>query len=200
VTGLFEAWMPEERWLSGLLWADGHVDARWKIQLNLTDEDALSAAAKIAGRPYHTYQQPPQTNGKPQLPLHRLTFDPGPAAVRQMITLGFGPKPARLWPGPPLASGAFLRGLFDGDGCAGWRRVAGNYYLQSRFRGPYAVLDGAQQWLTGQGFSPRRVYLDGDGYTVQWSHRDSLRLAEVMYGEPGPFIARKRDVLYGEPS
>jgi hypothetical protein len=132
--------------------------------------------------------------GTVRLPLHRLQFTDREAAGR-LAALGFGPKPDRAWPAA-LASGAFMRGLFDGDGCVLWRCVRGRNYLLARLRGPVAVLDGAQKWLADQGFPARRVYPDGDGHTVQWSHRDSLRLAEVMYSEPGPFMARKRDVFY----
>jgi hypothetical protein len=59
--------------------------------------------------------------------------------------------------------------------------------------GTRLLLAGMQEWLADQGIPSHAIGRNGTGWRVQWSHRDSLRLAELMYGEPGPFLARKRD-------
>jgi hypothetical protein len=186
---LFSAWTPAERWLAGLLWADGHlVPGSGRVQLNLTDEDAIEAAQALTdGRRYAS--QPP---AKPtHRALHRLGFTDEAGVLAR---LGFGPKPERVWP-DEIGSAAFLRGLFDGDGSVGWY---GDGHGQSLYRramicGPLAVVTGAGSWLAEQGVRPRDPRPHGSVWQLTWRHRDSLRLAEIMYAEPGPCIARKRD-------
>jgi hypothetical protein len=194
---LFAEWTPDERWLAGLLWADGHLlvnDPYAYIQLNLVDEQALTAAAAVAGRGYSTGRAFPRKGGGMYKPLHRMSITDADACGR-LAALGFGPKADRSWPGQ-LASGAFLRGLFDGDGSACFRTDNGRRYLQTKLCGSYAVLAGAMEWLAGQGIQPHKLGQKG-GYcrVVEWHKRDSLRLAEIMYGEPGPFMVRKREVF-----
>lgn len=194
---LFAAWTPAERWLAGLLWADGHIlpdrSRGHRIILNLVDGDVIGLAAEVIGPAHRRY--PPQPPRKPTWrPLHRLEFTD---TLGALAGLGFGPKPERRWPAE-LASPELLRGLFDGDGYVGWvsdKRWPTLRYLKSAMGGPPAVLDGMQLWLSDQGISPKKVNRNGGGWQVQWSHRDSLRLAAIMYADAGPCLARKQAVF-----
>lgn len=194
---MFTEWTPDERWLAGLLWADGYLtkDAYRHVQLNLVDEQTLAAAAKVAGREYSTGRAFPRKDGGMYKPLHRMLIS-DPDATGRLVALGFGPKPDRIWPAQ-IASGAFFRGLFDGDGSAGFRTESnGKRYLHTSLCGPYAVLAGAAEWLAGHGIEPRKIgQKTGRSRYIQWARADSLRLAEIMYAESGPFMERKREIF-----
>jgi LAGLIDADG-like domain len=191
---LFSAWTPAERWLAGLLWADGHITpsigVAGHIVLNLTDRDVLDQAARVIGEGHRFHKSQPPQKPTHQV-LHRLAFTDEAGALAR---LGFGPKPERVWP-DEIGSAAFLRGLFDGDGSVGWY---GDGHGQSQYRramicGPLAVVTGAGSWLAEQGVRPRDPRPHGSIWQLTWRHRDSLRLAEIMYSEPGPCMTRKRE-------
>ncbi len=189
-------WAANERWFVGLLWGDGHLAEDGVIHLSLAEEELVSAAAQVVGRPYRTYPQRPR-NGRPRRPLHRLFFTDHVLAG-QLRALGFGLRSGRAWP-VQLASAAFLRGLFDGNGWAGWHYDprAGRSYLNSTMSGSPPLLTGMQAWLAGQGIAPKTINRNGSGWQVRWSQRDSVRLAGIMYSEPGPFRARNRGRFRG---
>lgn len=194
---LFTAWTPAERWLAGLLWADGHIlpdrSRGHRIILNLVDGDVIGLAAEVIGPAHRRY--PPQPPRKPAWrPLHRLEFTD---TLGALAGLGFRPKPDRRWPAE-LASAELLRGLFDGDGSVCWHD--GGRGEKPRLRAvldsPAAVLEGANQWLADQGIRPRNLNRHGPvGWRLRWAHRDSMRLAAIMYAEPGPCMARKQAVF-----
>jgi hypothetical protein len=205
---LFTSWTPEECWLAGLLWADGHYNesrpGKPRIMLNLTDEDAMKHAVAITGGRYGTHSQP-TFDGYNRKPVHRMSFGER-HAVRRLVAIGFmEPKlTTRSWPDlPHLAS--FLRGAFDGDGSVllhqqgGRKKTAGSpLRLHSALCGSVPFLEGVQAFLVPYGIAPKKI-LGGNAmksvWKVQWNHRDSLRLAAMMYAEPGPFIARKREIF-----
>lgn len=186
---LFGRWTPGERWLAGLLWADGYIEpGKHRIQLNLVDEDVIKAAAAVVecgGFGCNIYRSPARGMHRT---LHRLVFTD---VLGEMTRLGFGRGPDRTWPAE-LASGAFLRGLFDGDGTVFWREVSGYKYLCTSLCGTRAVLDGAQNWLAGQGIPPKSVLKQPGLWKIRWHHHDSMRLAGVIYADAGPCMERKR--------
>jgi len=193
--GSCASWPPERRWLAGLLWADGHLAEDRRVHLNLVDEQTLAAAAALVGRSYGTSPGKKRPGGGRYSPLHRLTFTDD-EFVSALVSLGFGPKPLRPWPSA-LTSGAFLRGMFDGDGSVRWvlARNECTPHLRTVLSCQVPVLEGCQGWLTGRGFRPGcivpRPHSPGSGQ-LQWAHYDSLRLAKLMYAEPGPYMTRKR--------
>lgn len=202
---LFAAWTPAERWLAGLLWADGHIVPRRRrapgvyrgprpgprtIVLNLTDRPVLDEAAAVIGAGHRFHKaQPPRLPTHQQ--LHRLVFND---TLGELTRLGFGPKPDRSWPAE-IGSASFLRGLFDGDGSVFWHDGHGTArrYLQAAQCGPAAVLEGARDWLADQGVPRKNINRHGSSWIMTWQHADSLRLAEVIYGESGPCMLRKRE-------
>jgi hypothetical protein len=200
---LFERWTPEECWLAGLLWADGHYAVRGKyraVMLNLTDEEIIAAAANVIGCPYRTYDQHPTAGGRK--PLHRLSFG-HPVPVGRLAAVGFSePKlTTRPWPELPHPA-SFLRGLFDGDGCVTWHQQGGRHKtprtpwrLFCHLCGSLPCIEGFQQFLHGYGISPKKPIRNGSIHRVNWNHADSLRLAAVMYSEAGPCLQRKRETF-----
>lgn len=196
---LFEQWTPEECWLAGLLWADGHYGSDRgtpRVQINLTDEDAVAAVALITGAAYHTHQQGPR-DGYARKPIHRLSFGER-GAVKRLFDVGFGEWPLG-WPTLPHPT-SFLRGAFDGDGSVVWCQQGGRrktatapLRLHTSLCGTVPFLEGAQRLLAEHGVAPKTISRHAGIWRVQWNHADSLRLAAVMYSEPGPCMARKRD-------
>ena len=81
-----------------------------------------------------------------------------------------------------------------------WRpsKGASTRCLRSVLDGPAAVLEGAGGWLADQGISPKRLNRHGASWRIAWHHADSLRLAGIMYADPGPCVARKK-ALFREP-
>lgn len=202
---LFASWTPEECWLAGLLWADGHYNesrpGKARIMLNLTDEDAMKHAVAITGGRYGTHSQP-IFDGYNRKPLHRMSFGER-HAVRRLVAIGFmEPKlTTRSWPDVPHPA-SFLRGAFDGDGGVllhqqgGRKKTAATpMRLFSSLCGSMLFLEGVQAFLAPSGITPKKIIDTGSVSKVQWNHRDSLRLAAVMYAEPGPCIARKRETF-----
>ena len=55
--------------------------------------------------------------------------------------------------------------------------------------------EGVQAFLANWGITPKKIRAHNGTWCAQWNHRDSLTLAEVIYSEPGPCLARKRDVF-----
>lgn len=193
-SGLFARWTPAERWLAGLLWADGHLrpnitPGNDRITLAQSDRAVIDAAAAIVGSDHQVRVQEPR---KPaHQPCYYLDFTD---TSDELFRLGMEMKEDRRWPAE-IASAEFVRGLFDGDGCVIWitdLRFSNRRYLRSMLDGPYAVLDGLQGWLADQGISPRKIKARQGCSEIRWSHYDSLRLAEIMYANDGPCMARKK--------
>lgn len=201
---LFERWSPAECWLAGLLWADGHYCVRqsWSsVQLNLTDEEAIAHAAKITGGRYRTHEQHVR-DGYVRKPVHRMTFGERHAVAR-LVAVGFAePKlTTRSWPNlPHLAS--FLRGAFDGDGSVllhqqgGLRKLPTSpLRLHASLCGSERFLAGVQRFLAGYDITPKKIINHNGVWKIQWNHTDSLRLAGVLYSEPGPLLSRKKAIF-----
>lgn len=201
--GLFEHWTPEECWLAGLLWADGHlaIDGSYRrVMLNLTDEEAIAGAATVIGCQYRTYA--PHASSKGRKPVHRLQFG-DQVAVAHLAAIGFDePKlTTRPWPELPYPA-SFLRGMFDADGSVLLHQQGGRkkspfapLRLYSKVYGSVPCLAGLQDFLAGYGITPKKPVRVGSTWIVGWNHRDSLGLARVMYAESGPHLRRKREIF-----
>src|SRR5579859_272007 len=116
---LFLRWTPEECWLAGLLWADGSPTTKGSyavgsISLSMTDEEAVAAAAAIAGRGYSRVERRYEAWGSK--PLYRFQIGHREAVSRIFAHGMAEPKlTTRPWPDLPHPA-SFLRGVFDGDG------------------------------------------------------------------------------------
>ncbi len=194
---LFTAWTPAERWLAGLLWADGHVSphivpGKDKIILSQCDPGVVADAIAIVGPDHRFRTQAPR---KPtHRPCHYVEFTD---RADVLWRLGLEGKPERRWPAE-IASAAFLRGLFDGDGYVCQRPDVRKRSLRTVLCSPAAVLEGARDWLAGQGIEPKDLRPHGNSWALTWGHRDSLRLGAIMYAEPGPCMSRKQ-AFFREP-
>ena len=104
----------------------------------------------------------------------------------------WGLVPRKTWApaSPPPMSGdvltAFLRGIFDGNGCLHVNRK-GN--LQAAFCGNPDVVD----WFVAQSGHPHGgLRLRNTTAYAQWSgHARAVALAARLYSGPGPALARK---------
>jgi hypothetical protein len=173
-----------------------------RITLTLSDEEPMAAAARIAGGSYSSKELPP-----PRKTRHVLRIGER-QAVNRIAERGMDrPKlTLRAFPDLPYPA-AFLRGAFDGDGSAG-RYLQTNVKHQPYrdrlqcflFGGP-VFLQGVVDFLATQGIKSRPVHPRRGKpiYYVQWSHKDSLRLAEIMYSDPGPYMERKWAKFYANP-
>ena len=197
-------WTAEECYLAGLLWTDGCVSITagysvGSISLDMTDEEAVASAAAIAGCGYRRTER-----GTGRKPIFRMQFGHR-AAVSRIFAAGIAePKlTTRPWPDLPHPA-SFMRGAFDGDGTVrsfyqhfrknGREYVNRKRTLISQFCGNGRFLEGMQQFLGTQGISHKNTYpIKGGIYGICWAKYDSLRLAQIMYSEQGPFIARKKD-------
>lgn len=202
---LFSAWTPDECWLTGLIWADGCLTmSRGKpfVVLSMTDEQAVRDAAHVAGCRYHRRAQTP-----PRRDVFTMKFGAA-SAVAALVGLGLEPRKSLTAPWPTLPHpDAFLRGAFDGDGSVGWyvqgnqakRRAGAPPRLHSSLCGSHAFLDGAQRFLAEKGIEPRKINTHGRVWRLQWNHRDSLTLRDVLYSDGGPCLERKREQFFKHP-
>ena len=192
MTDLFTVWTPAERWLAGLLWADGYLrpspePGNDRITLAQADPDVIATVAAIVGPDHRIRVQ------EPRKATHRtcyyLDFTD---TSEELFRLGMEMKANRRWPAE-LASAEFFRGLFDGDGSVFWRQghTSAKLYLSTVLCGPAAILEGARDWLAGQGVTRKKICKHGNSWAITWHHADSLRLSGIMYAEPGPRMARK---------
>jgi hypothetical protein len=206
---LFEQWTPEECWLAGLIWTDGHLGHEhgdnWRVTLRMTDEDVIAEAARIAGCPYSTNDNPHGIGAHPK-PVHSIRFGER-KAVGRIAALGMSePKlDGRYFPAIKHPA-SFLRGAFDGDGSVHRqveKRIKGHpeRLMSVLFGGP-AFLAGVQDFLYGYGIKHKTIWPhppSGRVSRIGWAHHDSLRLAAVMYGEPGPCLDRKHQRFVAHP-
>ena len=170
-------------WL-GFIYADGSVSfkPRWTLTINLAakDEEHLrNFHAAIGGRVSRTHA------GAIRLLVHSRDVCLG------LGRLGVLPRKSYAPAAPPALTGsehqAFLRGLFDGDGCL---HVNKRGTLQAAFCGHPATVT----WFVEQlGITPNGApRLRGGTSYAQWtSPRTAPQLASQLYAGPGPRLNRK---------
>jgi len=117
------------------------------------------------------------------------------ARPRKSLALTFPSIPLEYLP-------SFVRGFFDGDGCATYQR-------SGKYKYPYISMVANESFirclhdaLLWVGINGRIYSHQREGRKQQWLlriHRkkDLARFCEWVYSVPGPFMTRKRDVLYG---
>jgi hypothetical protein len=201
---LFKHWTLEECWLAGLLWADGCLHDRGTkktVVLGLVDEDAIMQAALVTGcHPRSSPQAPPRKT------MHSISFGERTAIARlEAVGMGEPKLTTRPWPDLPHP-GAFLRGVFDGDGSVMWHQQGGRrktarspLRLYSHISGSALLLGGVQSFLQGYGVAPKKIFLNGRAnpiHRIGWNHADSMRVADAMYADAGPYMERKRATFY----
>lgn len=203
---VFSTWSAEEAWLAGLIWADGSLVRPGKralspyVKVGSVDREITDEAARILGVRVSTYAPP-----APRKPFHTVRVSGKP--VDRLIAAGLGHDKTMSGGLPDLARGlhaaAFMRGLFDGDGSVGLyvnpSKVSQEPRLKSHLVGtPEAMHDAREVLVARAGVRRNKVCSHSGSRLVAqlfFNHADSLRLAEFIYSEPGPFLARKRDLF-----
>lgn len=189
-------------WL-GFLYADGYVAVRapWVVICHITDKEhveKLAATLNFNGPLKHKLQK--TSNGfckSYRLELCRKRFCQDLLCIsKDRKHQGFPEVPEQLWP-------AFLRGLFDGDGCISIsncqdRRVAYTRFHQNvtwNIIVPVALGQELKERLSAYGItstvtpsrSPSMVYVRSG------SRRNALLLAKLMYTDATVYLERKRN-------
>ena len=194
---LFRLWTPEECWVAGLIWTDGCLsndNGKLRVVLGLTDKETLDQVAQITGA---DVTGPYQATGNRQ-PMFSIRIGRA-ESVAALTAHGLVQRKSFVatWPDLPHQS-HFLRGAFDGDGSVLWHQQSGNrktdtspLRMYSSLSGPAEFLDGAQSYLSTRGIAPKKLVKHGSIFKVQWNHGDSLKLRDVLYGQPGPMMRRK---------
>lgn len=202
---LFSDWTDPEAWLAGLIWSDGclHIEGNHKrVIFSTTDQELASLAGKISGLTFRRYQSH-SNDGCTRKPIMNINIGhQGP--VERLIRAGLTPRksltsefPVGM---PERAIPGFVRGYFDGNGCAGLYRNPSKTKcpiprIKVKFTGAKSVLSGIQDWVADCGISPKKLTPAGKVWQLNYNHGDSLRLSEFMYSGGGPFLSRKRQVF-----
>ena len=197
---LFAEMGPAECWLLGLVWADGCLNGRprqQRIYLHSVDEELVAQAADIAARDY-SIRPDQRPNRKPTF---RLAIG-GRAVIERAVALGLTPAKSLTAEMPTVPHGdAFLRGYFDGDGTVGLYRnpslrSGALPRLISGFIGSLMMIDQIQELLFDRaGIQRKRPVANKSVWIVHYNHADSLRLADFMYADGGPHLARKKRIF-----
>ena len=197
-----------ELWLFGLLMADGWLQDKWSVCLSLSvrDRDAVESARRVAGSDAPiVVPEPSGANpmGIRSGPLASWTIHGGEIVSRAtalgMVRAKSKREDVRV-PDAVAESPSFWRGLIDGDGSVGWARNA-----RRRDRRACLSVLGCrlplEQWacfvVDRIGRPSPRVALNAG---TRMLHRSVLtgsrawRMLEIMYGQGGPALNRKRKV------
>lgn len=174
----------------------------------MTDEEAVAAAATIAGCRYGSYERE-----APRKTIYRMQIGDRNAVARVAVLGMAEPKMvSRPWPDLPHPA-SFLRGAFDGDGCVhthyhrykkyGREYVNKTLTVRTMLYGSVPFLEGLNRFLATQGISPKTIHAQRKSksiiHFIEWAKGDSLRLADVMYSEDGPRLDRKYQKFFANP-
>lgn len=189
--GLFEGSLGVESayWL-GFIYADGSVayKPRWCVSVSLASRDEAhvhALQAVLGGRVAATKA------GAVRLMVHSKEL------CRSLAKRGVVPRKSYVPVEPPALGDepgrAFLRGLFDGNGCL-HRTKRG--HLQAAFCGHPAVVEWfCRQVAVPTNGAPR---VRGGAAYAQWtSSGRAASLAQLLYDAPGPRLARKAQLAVG---
>lgn len=181
---------------AGLMMADGCVDRRGLISLELKAEDrelvvGLSEFMGYTG-PVTSRTRRHRSGTMTEMISLRVT---APDVADQLLRWGVCQRKTFNGIVPPLhgLDGHFYRGLFDGDGC--FHRRADNGRPQASLCGNPAVVDSFRDWCwrtfreTGS-LTHRSKY-----HVVVFAGERATRLGHALYGLEGPRLSRKEEVF-----
>lgn len=199
---LFQNMTPDEAWLCGIIWSDGSLDpigrtasmpTTFNVTTGTTDAQIAAEIGRISGSPVRAPKPQP---GRRQ--AYRTYISGLP--VQRLIGMGLtrGKTLHCAFPddiAEPLLR-HFLRGFFDGDGTVGIYRVGGNPRLTSGICGTRDFLNDLQdRCIVPAGIARRSPSRHASIFKLQYNHYDSLRLADLMYGQGGVALERKRTIF-----
>lgn len=183
----FSEWSPEMAYVFGLLMTDGCLsrpkNGSYRISLCLNDKDLLESVAKTMDS-NHTIALSRHQKGlhlfiigrqKIAQDLMRLGMK-----VRKSLDLEFPDMPRQYL-------SAFLRGVFDGDGCVYYRKGAAAALLNTNFvSGSKNFIYGIEKALRELGMPEKKIYEHRHDkatyYTLKYAHGDSISLFKILYG------------------
>lgn len=208
VESFFETWAPDMAYILGYFAADGWLskNKRGSCYLGFTSADkelilAVKKLMKVSNK-IEVYQ--PKGNSK-----LRFTLQIGSKILyKKMETFGFTPKKSLTIKLPSIPSkllGHFLRGYFDGDGCATFvfrRRKNRNNRLYPCYSihlasGSYQFLYKLQKQLNNVLNITGGCLYAGKGCTrLTYTSNNVVKLFDFMYNQPGlPYLKRKYIIL-----
>ena len=196
-------------YILGFIYADGsledapYIRARY-LRVTNTDLDRIQAIKRILKSDHRIVTEEQGGNYRPRYLLRigsHVLYD-------KLVKIGITPRKSLVMKFPDVPSdclGSFVRGYFDGDGCA---------YLEMRPTGrPKRLLtvftSGSKVFLeklhlqlrTCAGIKGKGLYRHGSTkgtYQLRYSSEDSVRLFKLMYKPPlqnDLFLRRKYDIF-----
>ncbi len=186
----FDDWSPEMAYVLGLIFSDGSLenspDIRGKyVRFSSTDKSLVELMQKLLDsvHPIVTYKRSARHKRGYMIRIgsHRL-YD-------GLVKLGVTPRKSLTMSFPGGATDYltdFVRGYFDGDGCAHVEYKDGSpLRLTAIFTsGSLGFLETIANLLAAKGMTQKRVYKHGSttgAYQLRYSTRDSVRLFQFMY-------------------
>lgn len=209
-TGYFELPLGfTSAYMLGYIWADGSVDSELRVlKLRIKEKDGeLLGKIRLELKSNHKLALRDHRNGNTGRIHKAWNLDISSAVlVRSLHRLGVVPRKSyrdvevtRL--GKHLRS-HFVRGLFDGDGSVGVRKVAHglrNPKLTIRLYGNHTTVSTVREWIVEEGIKPTEVWpvskedrVFGVGCTKQ---SEVLKLVNWMYSEGTMWLNRKKAVI-----
>ena len=194
----FSSWSSDMAYIFGLLITDGCISkikgGSYRISLCLNDRDLLLKVAKTMGSD-HTI-----TESKYQKDLNVLIFGREKIA-RDLLQLGMKPRKSLDVKFPEVLKEYlrdFIRGVFDGDGSVYYDLRSKNSPLKTTFTsGSREFICALEKVLQGLDLPERVIYESGTAgkpisYMFRYSHKDSLKLFDIMYKNIGNQLYMKR--------
>jgi len=194
----FSSWNSDMAYIFGLLITDGCIsktkNGSYRISLCLNDRDLLLRVAKAMGSD-HTI-----TESKYQKNMNVLIF--GREKIAQdLLRLGMKPRKSLDVKFPKVPKeylNYFIRGVFDGDGSVYYDLRSKDSPLKTIFTsGSREFIYALEKVLQGLGMPKRVIYESGAtgkpiSYMFRYSHKDSLRLFNIIYKNIGNQLYMKR--------
>lgn len=186
----------------GLLAADGYLlegneNQGYRIKLCLIDcESLLDFAGAVGIKNPKIYRK--GINGwEISISSQTMFFDLGALGVtpRKSLTLEFCRRV------PDQFVRHYIRGYFDGDGCASWVRIRRYRYLHLNFAGTFEMLSAIENYLRAAlQLAPKKIYsrpLQRIRVLQYTSQSDVSRVAMHLYGKSQYFMRRKYEIVTG---
>lgn len=206
VENFFDAWTPNMAYVLGYFAADGCMyrnnRGSYYIGFTSTDPELIETVKEMMGvtNRIEEYQSPKENHQR------RYTIQIGSKKIYQrLLELGFTPRKSLILKLPNIPNnvlGDFVRGHFDGDGCA----FFGTYKLKDRIKPKHTLLasftSGSRVFLAalqrrliqqiGIGKGCLRIRREG-AHNLGYSLRDARQLYNFMYPtDTVPHLERKK--------
>lgn len=208
VETFFDNWSKDMAYVLGYFAADGSMYKNKRgscyVAFTSTDKELITLIKKLMGasNAVENYKSPKKTWNR------RYVLQIGSKKLYQrLIELGFTPRKSLTLVFPDIPSSFlnhFLRGYFDGDGCASFayykRKNRKNLQkvLNIRIRcGSKKFIQTLQDKLTKIAYTGKGgLYFHSCAYALVYSAKDVLKLYSFMYSTIDvPCLKRKRGIL-----